>query len=66
MSKSKNKQEYNLQEIFEDINKMLDSLSNFEGEIDSTKKFNAYKDNLKSTTNEILEKYNKKDLDSKE
>ena len=56
MSKPNKDPYQNLQEIMDDMNKILESLTNFEGTIDSVKKFNKYKDNLESTTNKIKKK----------
>ena len=63
MSKSKNKQKYKPQEIFEDMNKILEALNKFEVKIESTDQIKDHKKNLESISKNILKKYNKENLD---
>ena len=65
MSKSKKEKEYDLNEVFNDMNKMLEALGKFETKLESIEQINENKDNLESVSKNILKKYNKENLDSK-
>ena len=65
MSKSKKEKKYDLNEVFNDMNKMLEALGKFETKLESIEQINENKDNLESVSKNILKKYNKENLDSK-
>ena len=65
MSKSKKEKKYDLNEVFNDMNKMLEALGKFETKLESIDQINENKDNLESISKNILKKYNKENLDSK-
>ena len=65
MSKSKKEKKYDLNEVFNDMNKMLEALGKFETKLESIDQINENKDNLESVSKNILKKYNKENLDSK-
>ena len=65
MSKSKKEKKYDLNEVFNDMNKMLEALGKFEAKLESIDQINENKDNLESISKNILKKYNKENLDSK-